>query len=268
MFTFRKLTILFFILLFALNVIHFLGCKLEWFSGHLCSQTYVYMVVLFGLYIGISITMAFFISSNYHHKAICKGVTTEKLCALTFDDGPDPENTPAILRILNRERIPATFFVIGAKLNGNESILREMDAEGHLVGNHSWSHSIWFDFLPARRIRRELTRTAKAVSEITGKSPLLFRPPYGVINPMLSNALRSLAYHVIGWNIRSYDTVHRDPEKTVTKILRKLSPGSIILLHDHLADSPKLLERVIDQLRLHGYQIVPITQLTHIEAYA
>ncbi|MFH1296139.1 MAG: polysaccharide deacetylase family protein [Bacteroidota bacterium] len=268
MFTFRKLTILFFILLLALNLIYFLGCRMEWLIGHLCSHTYVYMLVLFGLYIGISITMAFFISSNFHHKAICRGVTTEKLCALTFDDGPDPENTPYILKVLNRQRIPATFFVIGEKLHGNEMILKEMDAGGHLIGNHSWSHSVWFDFFPACRLRKELTRTAKAVSDITGKSPLLFRPPYGVINPILSSTLRSLAYHVIGWNIRSFDTVHRDPEKTVTRILRKLTPGSIILLHDHLANSPTLLERVIDQLRLHGYQIVPITQLAHIEAYA
>ncbi|NQV02726.1 MAG: polysaccharide deacetylase family protein [Bacteroidia bacterium] len=268
MFTFRKLTILFFILLFALNLIHFLGCRFEWFSGHLCSYTYVYMLILFGLYIGISIAMAFFISSDFHHTSLCKGITTEKLCALTFDDGPDPKNTPAILNILKEQQIPATFFVIGEKLKGNESLLIEMDAEGHLIGNHAWSHSIWFDFFPSHRMKRELTNTAKAVSDIIGKSPLLFRPPFGVINPPLSKVLRSLAYNVIGWNIRSFDTVHHDPEKTVTRILRKLTPGSIILLHDHLPTSPILLKKLVAELKQQGYLIVSITQLAHIEAYA
>ena len=268
MFTFRNLTILFFILLFALNVVHFIGCKLDWLSGHLCSHTYIYMLVLFGLYTGISITMAFFIGSNFHYKAICRGATSELLCAITFDDGPDSEYTPAILSILKRERIPATFFIIGEKINGNESILREMDANGHLIGNHSWSHSVWFDFYQALKMKEELIRTAKAISDISGRSPLLFRPPFGVINPTLSKTLKGLAYHVIGWNIRSYDTVHHDPEKTVTRILKKLTPGSIILLHDHLADSPQLLKSLINRLRLQGFRIVPITQLAHIEAYA
>ncbi len=268
MITFRKLTILFFILILILNMGHFVGCRMDWFDGHFCSQTYVYILILLFLYVGISITMAFFIGSNFHHSAICHGKTNEKLCSLTFDDGPNPNNTKAVLDVLNREQLSATFFVIGEKLKGNESLIQEMDSAGHLIGNHSWGHSNWFDFFTGKRMKRELATTANTISEIIGKSPLLFRPPFGVLNPTLSRAITQLSYHVIGWNIRSYDTVHHDIIKTSTRICKKITPGSIILLHDHLANSPQLLEELITGLRHQGYSIVPLTHLTHIEAYA
>ncbi|MBN1200089.1 MAG: polysaccharide deacetylase family protein, partial [Bacteroidales bacterium] len=189
-------------------------------------------------------------------------------CALTFDDSPDPIYTPAILTILKQENLSATFFVIGEKLAGNESLVAEIETAGHLIGNHSWSHSVWFDFFPAKKMQQELSRTASALSEIIGKSPLLFRPPFGVINPALSKAVTRLAYHVIGWNVRSYDTMHQDPQKTISRILRKVSPGSVILLHDHLSSSPQILEELIEGLKRKGYAIVPLTQLISIEAYA
>lgn len=268
MLTFRRVTLVFFILLFALNLVHFLGCRMEWVHSHLCDHIFIYLLVLFCLYISISVAMAFYIGSNYHHPSICKGQTNEKTCALTFDDSPDPVNTPAILAILKREQLSATFFVIGEKLSENKSLVAEIDSAGHLIGNHSWSHSVWFDFFPAKKMQWELSRTAKAVSEIIGKSPLLFRPPFGVINPALSKAVTRLAYHVIGWNVRSYDTLHQDPQQTINRILRKVSPGSVILLHDHLPTSPKILEELIDGLKRKGYTIVPLTQLIPIEAYA
>ncbi|MBE0648092.1 MAG: polysaccharide deacetylase family protein [Bacteroidales bacterium] len=268
MFTFRNLTILFFILLFSLNVIHFIGCRLDWLDGHLCSHVYVYMVILLGLYIGISVGMAFLIGSNFHHPAICDGKTDEMICSLTFDDGPDPVRTAEILTILKREKIPATFFVIGKKLEGNETLIREMDADGHLIGNHSWSHSVWFDFFRGKRIRHELEETGKAVYACIGKTPLLFRPPFGVINPTISKAIDRLSLHAIGWNVRSYDTVQHDAKKTAARVLNKISPGSIILLHDHPANSPELVEEIISGLNGLGYKIVPITQLADINAYA
>lgn len=268
MFTFRRLTILFFILLFALNVMHFVGCRLDWLSGHLCSHAYVYILILFGLYIGISILLAFFIGSGFHHRAICHGETGEKVCAITFDDGPDTEITPKILDVLKREKLSATFFVIGKKLEGNEPLIKRMAEEGHLIGNHSWNHSVWFDFYPARRMKQELEDTAKGISHIVGASPLLFRPPFGVLNPTLSKVLTRLSYHVIGWNVRSYDTVHADRQKTTSRILRKLSPGSIILLHDHLQGSPELLTSLIPEIKRKGFTFVPLTHLIDIKAYA
>ncbi|MFC2102614.1 polysaccharide deacetylase family protein [Bacteroidota bacterium] len=268
MLTFRRVTILFFILLFSLNVIHFAGCNMEWFHGHLCSHTYVYLIILFTLYIGISVTMAFFIGSNFHHTAICQGDTKERICSLTFDDGPDPTYTRAVLDILNRETVKGTFFVIGEKLNKSQPLVKEMDLSGHLIGNHSWSHSVWFDFFTGKRMKLELAETNKAISDITGKSPLLFRPPFGVLNPTLSKAIRRFSLHVIGWNIRSLDTVQHDVQKTANRILRKVTPGSIILMHDNLETSPQLLELVLSGLKQQGYTVVPLCQLIQLEAYA
>jgi len=267
MITFRRVTILFFILLFTINLVHFLGCRLAWFPPLICEHIYTYMLILFGLYISVSVTMAFFIRSGFHHASHCHGQTKEKICALTFDDSPDAMNTPLILSILNRERIWATFFVIGAKLTGNEALLKEINAAGHLIGNHSWNHSVWFDFFPAKKMQREISRTSLAVSEIIGKAPLLFRPPFGVVNPALHRAITRLGYHVIGWNVRSYDTVHRDPHKTIARILKRVTPGSIILLHDHLPESPEILEELVAGLKRNGYNVVPLNQLIPIEAY-
>ena len=268
MFTFRRVTLLFFILLFMMNFLHFVGCRLDWFDGHFCSHTYIYIIILFALYAVISVGMSFVIQSGYHYKALCRISTTRKICSLTFDDGPDPKRTTNILEILQQSNIPATFFLIGEKIGGNEEIIKKMEKEGHLIGNHAWKHSPWFDFFPGKRMKEEILRTADAIQGTIGKSPLLFRPPYGVIVPVLRRVLKHLPYHVIGWNIRSFDTMKKDPEVVVSRIMKKMTPGSIILLHDHLQVAPAVLEKLIPRLKENNYQIIPLTELLDIDAYA
>ena len=268
MFTFRRITLLFFILLFVMNFVRYIGCRYDWFSGHFCTNTYIYIIILFALYIGISVGMSFVIQSGYHYKALCRAETTRKICSLTFDDGPQGSQTLAILEILQQEKLQATFFLIGEKITGNEEIVREIQKKGHLIGNHAWQHSPWFDFLPGRRMKEEIVRTAAVIQKITGESPILFRPPYGVIVPVLNRVLKRLPYHVIGWNIRSFDTIKKDPERVARRIIKKLKPGSIILLHDHLQLAPDILESLIARLKDHNYQIIPLTNLLDIDAYA
>jgi len=251
-----------------MNFLRFVGCRLDWFSGHFCTNTYLYIIILFALYTGISVGMSFVIRSGYHCKALCSARTTTKICSLTFDDGPDSKQTGAILKILQRAEIPATFFLIGEKIAGNEEIVREIHKQGHLIGNHAWKHSPWFDFFPGRRMKKEIVGTADAIRGVTGKSPLLFRPPFGVIVPALNRVLTSLPYHVIGWNIRSFDTIQKDPDKVVNRILKRLKPGSIILLHDHLQLAPVILEKLIARIKETNYQIIPLTDLLDIDAYA
>ena len=251
-----------------MNFLHFVGCRYGWFDGHFCTHTYIYIIILFALYAAISVGMSFVIQSGYHHKALCNAATTRKICSLTFDDGPNTKLTPKILEVLKQSSVPATFFLIGEKIAGNEEIVRSMDKEGHLIGNHAWQHSPWFDFFRGKRMKEEIVRTTNVIQEITGKSPLLFRPPYGVIVPVLQRVLKRLPYHVIGWNIRSFDTVNKDPEKIVNRILRQMKPGSIILLHDHLDIAPSILEKLISRLNETDYQIVPLAELLDIDAYA
>lgn len=268
MVTFRRATLLFFLLLLCINILRYAGCPQQWISGHFCEHYLLYASLLLFLYLGVSVAMAFVIRSNYHHKAFSRKKTDQRICALTFDDGPHPEFTPKILEILNREGLQATFFIIGTRVAGNEHLLREMDSRGHLIGNHSWSHSSWFDFFPARRMQRELIHTASVISEITGKQSRLFRPPFGVINPMVSKAVTRLNYHVIGWSVRSYDTLHKDPQKIVAQIGNKLRPGSVILLHDHLPYSAEILELLLVELQRRSYRVVPVTELFNINSYA
>jgi len=268
MFTFRKLTLGFIILLFALNLTHFFACHNNWLDGHICTHTSLYIIILFCIYVGIAGFMAFFIKSGFHYPAICRVNISEKKYSLTFDDGPEPEKTSAILEMLNRHDIKGSFFLIGHKLTGNEQLIREMFQQGHLICNHSWSHSYWFDFFSSRRMRKEILKTAEKIEEITGKSTSLFRPPYGVINPMLSNALKGLGYRVIGWSFRSFDTIYSDPDKIIARILSNIRPGSILVFHDYVSNVPEILIKIIPALKELGYSCVSLDHLLETNAYA
>jgi len=126
--------------------------------------------------------------------------------ALSFDDGPNEQFTPKILEILKRNNVTATFFCIGQKIEKNPEILNQIIKDGHIVGNHSYSHSFWFDFFPPIKIAREIKRTDQLIIKLTGKNPVLFRPPYGVTNPFLCKALKKTGHKSVSWSLRSFDT--------------------------------------------------------------
>jgi peptidoglycan/xylan/chitin deacetylase (PgdA/CDA1 family) len=257
MLTFRNTTIVFFILLFTLNILGML-----WFPVH-----YYYYIILVSLYMTLSVSMSFFICSGYHMKALCNAVTEEKVVSITFDDGPDPELTPKLLDQLKTLGIPATFFCIGHKMKGNEDILKRMHLEGHLTGIHSYSHSNWFDLFSPIRMRRELEKSAQTVFEATGRKPLLFRPPYGVINPMLKRALHGTGFYVIGFSNRAWDTSSRKKEIILARIMNNLNPGDIILLHDTVPETIDIIKNIAEQIKQAGFRIIPLDQLLNIPAY-
>jgi peptidoglycan-N-acetylglucosamine deacetylase len=226
---------------------------------------YLY-ILLVVVYLGVSVAASFFIGSGFHMKVICSGETVQKVVALTFDDGPDPNNTEAILDIL-KGQAKATFFCIGRNIPGNEAILEKMNREEHLIGMHSFSHSKWFDFFSPSKMRKEFLATEELIFTATGKKPLLFRPPYGVLNPMVKKALHSFRYHVIGFSNRSLDTVTADEDKVIKRVLRKLRPGDIILLHDTVYYSASLLKKLLFELSERGYIVIGLDELCKIRAY-
>jgi peptidoglycan/xylan/chitin deacetylase (PgdA/CDA1 family) len=268
MLNFRLLTIATFGAFLTLGILRFLSCDYHWPSGFFCSYSFFIQAVLIALYLGVSVIMAFNIRSQFHHRALCSATTREKVCALTFDDGPHEIHTPEVFTELNRYGVPAVFFCIGRLCEKNPDILREMHRQGHIIGNHSWSHSGWIDFLPSRLIRSELIRTSSLIRTVTGLEPRLFRPPFGVINPMVSRALKGLDWDVIGWNIRSLDTIARTPARITDKILRNIRPGSVILLHDHLPQTAAVVKELIPALRQRGYELVSLPALLNIHPYA
>ena len=195
------------------------------------------------------------IKSQVYVKALCRVKTTEKVVYLTFDDGPHAEQTPRVLDVLKRNNAKATFFCIGSHIAGNEQILKRIIDEGHTIGNHSFSHTNSFPLFSRRRMIADIEQCQKAIESATGTAPTLFRPPFGVTNPTVGKAVKTLNLKTIGWTIRTYDTNRCSNEKIARRISRQLRPGAIILLHDRLPQSAERLQMVIDTVKENGYEV-------------
>jgi peptidoglycan-N-acetylglucosamine deacetylase len=256
MFTFRSTTFIFFLLLLLMNFFLLTG-----FPVH-----FAFYIILITSYITVSVVASFFICSGFHMKALCSRKTEQKVIAITYDDGPHPGNTDAILDVL-KDRAKATFFCIGSKLKGNEALLERMHEEGHLIGTHSFSHSNWFDLYSSKKMKRELKQSEEMIYKILSKKPLLFRPPYGVINPMLKRALGAFSYQIIGYSNRSLDTVTKDENKVIERLMRRLKPGDVVLLHDTVPYSATLLKKFLYELAEKGFIVIGLDELFNIRAY-
>ena len=220
----------------------------------------------FGVRFVILFIGSFFISLNFHVKAYCSNpLEVRKVLSLTFDDGPN-ENTLAILDILKKNNVQATFFCIGKNIEKHPKILKRIMEEGHIVGNHSYSHSNLFDFYRKNRLVEEIQKTDTLIESITGKKPQLFRPPYGVTNPSIRRALEVTKHKVIGWNIRSLDGIHKDEKIIFDRIKKRIAPGGIVLLHD-TSHTVRVLERLMLYLEENEYKVVSIEALLKIKAY-
>ncbi|HSZ25658.1 MAG TPA: polysaccharide deacetylase family protein [Cytophagaceae bacterium] len=229
--------------------------------------SWLYLLLLPFLYILILSYGSAFIESGFFIKSICRLDTNEKIIALTFDDGPDPINTPLILDILNKNSLHATFFVIGKKIKENESLLKRIKSEGHIIANHSFSHSYFFDFYPTKKVIADLERSSVLIKNSIGVTPKLFRPPYGVTNPNIARAVSQLHLISIGWNIRSLDTVIKNSDKLYKRIVQRIKPGSIILLHDTGAHTLETLKSVILFAQKNNYKIVRLNEMLSINPY-
>jgi peptidoglycan/xylan/chitin deacetylase (PgdA/CDA1 family) len=152
--------------------------------------------------------------------------------ALTFDDGPDPEVTPAILELLEAHGATATFFVVGERAAAQPDLVAEIVGRGHRVGNHTFDHPHGFWFLPPAALAAQLDRAQEAVKGACGRTPAHFRAPAGIRPPWLEPFLARRGLRLVSWTRRGLDTVTRDPERVAARLLRGLRPGDILLLHD------------------------------------
>lgn len=192
----------------------------------------------------------------------------QPLIALTFDDGPSPY-TAQVLDILDRYQVKATFFVIGRNVERHPDLARRIVAEGHVIGNHTYSHPLWVAIETPGQVARELDAAASAIREATGVSPTLFRPPHGWRSPWMIRMARHKGYQVVTWSISPDDWRRLPPEVITARILRHARPGAIILLHDGLEtrrDPPvrntvAALPAIIEALRAQGYRFVTIPEL-------
>jgi peptidoglycan/xylan/chitin deacetylase (PgdA/CDA1 family) len=152
--------------------------------------------------------------------------------AITFDDGPDGEVTPAVLDILDAHGARATFFCIAEKALRHPALCREILNRGHSVQNHTCRHSHGFALLGPRGFAEEIGRAQQLLAEITGECPGFFRAPAGIRNPLLAPVLQGLDLKLVSWTRRGYDTVQRRPARVLERLTGVLAAGDILLLHD------------------------------------
>ncbi len=200
--------------------------------------------------------------------AILRGPTDDRRIALTFDDGPAERFTDQILDILRERNVKATFFVCGEHVERNPEIVRRIHAEGHTLGNHTYSHP--FPYFRSRAFfAREIDRTQEAIEKVVGCRPTFFRPPYGARWPGLCSVLGKRNLRLVNWSDTGYDW-KLDAEGIVRETLKTLGPGSIILLHDGLrGPRPKEIDQsatvralpaIIDGAQKARLQFVPLDE--------
>lgn len=253
---------------FKTTTISFLISIVVWFLFCYYSHiSYWWLLVPIIIYKGFIIYGSAKIQANFYTTALCKANTNEKKIAITFDDGPNKEFTPQILSTLKDYNAKATFFVIGKNIPENEQLLKQINEEGHIIGNHSFSHGFFIDFKSTKGFKEELKATSETIYKVIKKRPKLFRPPYGVTTPNLAKASKALNYHIIGWNIRSLDTTNDSEEKITKRVLQQLKPGAIILFHDTSVKTNAVLKQTLIFAKENGFKIAGIEELLNIKAY-
>lgn len=207
--------------------------------------------------------------SSLFYPTITHGSRTGHRVALSFDDGPDPEVTPAVLDALAQYGARATFFTIGRSLQAHPLLAHRIAAEHHELGNHSWTHSRWQNFFGTRHQLLEIERGGQAVAALTGTAQQpLYRPPIGLKSPPLGEAARRLQLTLVAWSLHGRDTRSGDPQRIAQRVLRKIRPGDIVLMHDghdlrghHRPVCAQALHLILQGLRERGLQCMTVSEL-------
>ena len=177
--------------------------------------------------------------------------------ALTFDDGPWPETTQALLEGLAQRGVKATFFLIGSQVAGQEDLVRRMAAEGHQVGVHTWDH-VQLKGMTPEQIDGQLGRCRACLQEILGPVELMVRPPYGFVDDTL---LRCAQAPIICWSVDTEDWKDRNADRIVDTVTDQVRDGSIILMHDIFETSVEAALQCVDLLLAEDYYFITVEEL-------
>ncbi|SET63581.1 Peptidoglycan/xylan/chitin deacetylase, PgdA/CDA1 family [Natronincola peptidivorans] len=201
-----------------------------------------------------------------------RGSANTTKIALTFDDGPNPKYTPQILDVLKQQGVPATFFVMGSRVERHPEIVQRIAQEGHVVANHTWIHPD-LSKVPQVTLLSEMQRTEDIIHKVTGLRTSLMRPPYGRVNPEGIEKLRDMNYKVINWSVDSVDWRDQDVDQILINTLPGVRQGGILLFHDAGGDqqtrgaTAAALPEIIHTLRSQGYEFVTVDELLNLPAY-
>ena len=214
--------------------------------------------------------------SSVAYPTVTHGPRDRNRVALTFDDGPDPEVTPRVLDALAKYDARATFFTIGAALAARPELARDIVAAGHELGNHSWRHSRFQSFFAVAEQEREIEQGANAIAAVTGSSAApLYRPPLGMKSPPMARAACRKRLTIVAWSLHSHDSRSSDPEAISRRVLERIRPGDIVLLHDghdlagrHRPATARALPRILQGLGEKGLRGVTVSELLHGQSCA
>ena len=214
-----------------------------------------YYLALGLLFVGLLSWGVFDIRLGYFVPTLCRLKNKQKRqVVLTFDDGPT-ELTPLFLDLLNRYEVKAIFFCIGRQIAQYPQIVQRIKDEGHLIGNHTYSHTPKNCFASSAVMTQEIQQTDALLAQLGIVTPY-FRPPYGVTNPHIAKAAKRMGKIVVGWDIRSLDTVIKDETRLWSRVVSKLNQGNIILMHDTSERTLHVLEQLLKYLKANDYQVV------------
>ncbi len=242
-----RISVFFFI--FVLLLLYFL--KAAWFL-----YLIAFLVFSFITFLGVvNMDFHWFLKSYIHNPTV-----KERKIAITFDDGPT-QSTPKFLELLKNFDQKATFFCIGKQIEKHPQIFKQIIADGHEIGNHSFSHGNNTGFLSTQKMMEEIKQNDLIIFEKGNIKTNLYRPPFGIINPNIAKAIQKSGKKSIGWNIRSFDTAIKDEEKILNRILPNINSGSVILLHDTSEKSFRVLEQILLFLQRENYRSVTVSEI-------
>jgi peptidoglycan/xylan/chitin deacetylase (PgdA/CDA1 family) len=212
------------------------------------------------------------VGATWFGGGVTHGPRSADTVAITFDDGPNVHATPAIMKILDDAGVKGTFFIVGKALDSQPQIVRDLYADGHLVGNHSYHHDDWRWLDPRYP---ELARTQDAFARRVGTCPVWFRPPHGQKTPMMARVVHEHGMQIALWDVSVGDWATNDPNVVADKVLERVRGGSIIDLHDGFDGKPwvdrsvvvKALPKILDGLREKHLRPVRLDQLVGGPAY-
>lgn len=211
-----------------------------------------------------SIAQEGFMDMLQKHKAIFLGDTEKKELYLTFDSGYENGYMPGILDVLKEKKVPATFFVTGHFVQSQTQLLKRMVNEGHLIGNHSWSHPDMTQISDIQ-IKNELVKVSSEVSKLTEQQSMRFiRPPRGIFGQRMLKVCSELGYTNVFWSIAYKDwdvNQQRGSEYAYQSVMGQLHSGAVILLHSISSDNAGALGRIIDDSRQRGYEFKSLDQM-------
>ncbi|HUJ61474.1 MAG TPA: polysaccharide deacetylase family protein [Kofleriaceae bacterium] len=181
--------------------------------------------------------------------------------ALTFDDGPDPVRTPALLDALAELGVKATFFLLGSAATEHPELVARIARDGHEIGNHTFHHR-YLPLVRSREVDRELADTDRAIASVTGCVPTLARPPYGGRSPWTVRAFARRAKRVVLWDVNSFDWKGAPAPEIARRVLARARPGSIVLMHEARDGGEVTIEAVrllVPELRARGYELTTVS---------